>query len=216
MAIFAYQLNNINFAYDNAFNLQIDKLQIKSGNISGIIGHNGSGKTTLLKILSFLINPNSGKIKYFDQSVNEKTVSSIKRQTTLLMQETALLNRTIFANVAYGLQIRKDSKEIRNRVIKSLEAVGLRSIDYLSRNIQQLSGGEAKRVALASRIVLRPKVLLLDEPFAHIDKKSKQLILQTLANLVNTGCTIILSSHNLSDIDLIANNVIELKNGKVL
>lgn len=213
---YAYQLNDIRFSYENIFSLQIDNLQIRQGMILGIIGHNGSGKTTLLKILSFLLSPSFGQIKYFDQVVNKRILPVIKRQTALLLQETILLNRTVFENVVYGLKIRKDTKELTGRAAKVLEIVSFNSIDFLAKKAQQLSGGEAKRVALASRIILTPRVLLLDEPFAHIDKQSKQLISNVLINLAATGHTIVFSSHNLSEINSIANNIIELKQGKVL
>lgn len=213
---YAYQLSDIKFFYDNAFTLQVDNLQIKPGTILGITGPNGSGKTTLLKILSFLLMPYFGQIKYFDEIVNPKKLFFMRRQTTLLLQETILLNRTIFENIIYGLKVRGDYLELAARVAKALEMVGL-DMDFLAKNTQQLSGGEARRVALASRIILSPKILLLDEPFAHIDKQSKQLIFRVLVNLAATcHTTIIFSSHNLAEINGITDNILELRRGNIL
>ena len=213
----AYQLTAIEFSYGKEFVLQIPKLDINAGSMLGITGANGSGKTTLLKILAFLLMPQTGKIKYFNNHVTTQTLPELRQQTTLLLQDTLLLKRTVFENIAYGLKIRKTTQDLRQKVETALIAVGLEPDDFITRKYSQLSGGEAKRVALASRIILQPKVLLLDEPFANIDQESAELIRQALIDMVtHRQISVVISSHNDRSFAKIVNKVIELRNGQLV
>ena len=208
----AYQLRNIEYAYGKNFSLNLDELDIPAGQIFGITGPNGSGKTTLLKLLSFLTLPHAGEIKYFDIKSTPKKLAKLRRETTMLFQDVFLLQRTVFQNIAYGLQLRKDTNDIKVRVDQALTQVGLDPVKFSQRHFNELSGGEAKRVALASRIILRPKVLLLDEPMMNIDKKSWQQIVKVLQNLVEQGMTIIISAHDQQSLRDLAETVFDLTN----
>ena len=135
--------------------LAVDRLDIEPGSIAGLAGPNGSGKSTLLRLLAFLETPASGTLTFMGNPVPGKP-NGVHRQVTLLVQEPYLLKRSVHANVAYGLKARGESG-ITKKVNHALEIVGLSPDEFSHRQWYELSGGEAQRVALAARLVLKPK-----------------------------------------------------------
>lgn len=217
MMNFAYQLNNIKFTYGQEFVLHIPNLNIERGIILGITGPNGSGKTTLLKILGFLLTSQQGDIKYFNQLVTHESLPKSRKKVTMLFQDTLLLERTVFENIIYGLKIRNNTKNLEQRVNDALKMVGLNHNEFLHRKNFQLSNGEAKRVALVSRTILQPEVLLLDEPLSNIDRVSGRLIIQALQRMIaKKQMTIVITSHDATNLDKITKDIIELKEGRLL
>lgn len=192
----AYKIDNLQFSYNDGFNFVLPSLEIPANSIFGVIGLNGSGKTTLLQLLAFLLMPKCGGINFFNEKVILGDYQQLRRKAALLLQNPILLQRTVFANVAYGLQIRKASN-IQQKVAEALSYVDLPIAKFGHKYFNQLSGGELKRVALAARIVINPQVLLLDEPTTNIDKRTKQLIADVLLKLNrDRKTTIIVSSHD--------------------
>lgn len=192
----AYEINNLQFDYKNSFNFVLPSLEIPANSIFGITGLNGSGKTTLLQLLAFLLIPKCGEINFFNEKVTLGDYQQLRRQVALLLQNPILLQRTVFANVAYGLQVRK-ANDIQQKVAEALSYVDLPVKKFGHKYFNQLSGGELKRVALAARIAINPQVLLLDEPTTNIDKQTKQLIAEVLLQLNrDRKTTIIASSHD--------------------
>jgi len=217
MMNFVYQLNNIKFTYGQEFVLHIPNLNIERGIILGITGPNGSGKTTLLKILGFLLTSQQGDIKYFNQLVTHESLPKSRKKVTMLFQDTLLLERTVFENIIYGLKIRNNTKNLEQRVNDALKMVGLNHNEFLHRKNFQLSNGEAKRVALVSRTILQPEVLLLDEPLSNIDRVSGRLIIQALQRMIaKKQMTIVITSHDATNLDKITKDIIELKEGRLL
>ncbi len=217
MMNFVYQLNNIKFTYGQEFVLHIPNLNIERGIILGITGPNGSGKTTLLKILGFLLTSQQGDIKYFNQLVTHESLPKSRKKVTMLFQDTLLLERTVFENIIYGLKIRNNTENLEQRVNDALKMVGLNHNEFLHRKNFQLSNGEAKRVALASRTILQPEVLLLDEPLSNIDRVSGRLIIQALQRMIaKKQMTIVITSHDATNLDKITKDIIELKEGRLL
>jgi len=198
-----YTLNNIEHFYGNNKVLDIDSLTITRGKRIGIAGPNGSGKSTLLKLLAFVESPTKGSI-LLNGKQKFPFSSDTRSKMSLLPQSAFLLNRTVEENIAYGLKLRKQLKNIRTRIMDTMDSVGLNFHTFAKRKKYELSGGEARRVALAARLILEPEVLILDEPTAGIDVESafkiQEVIIET-SNLLNT--TLIISSHDnewLSDI----------------
>ncbi len=186
-----YHLENIDHGY-NQFRLKIPDFTIESGVSLGLSGPNGSGKSTLLRLLAFLETPESGRMNFIPQKGGNRSV-------TLLQQDPYLLKRSVFDNVCYGLKIRGDIKDLKKRVYESLETVNLDPDKFAPRWWHELSGGEAQRVALASRIILNPKVLLLDEPVANVDTESAAAISGAIKKMrTDFSTTLIISSHDLS------------------
>lgn len=192
--------------------LNVEHLDINPGEIIGLAGPNGSGKSTLLRMLAFLDSPHSGTIKFMNMPTSNKP-GAVHRQVTLLVQEPYLLKRTVHANIAYGLRVRNKS-DITTKVHNALVEVGLAPESFSNRQWFELSGGEAQRVALAARLVLKPKVLLMDEPTASLDYQSAILIrTAALAARDKSGTSLIIASHDLAWLEEVSDKIIHLENG---
>ena len=217
----AYHLKNIYHCYGKIKVLDINELRIKQGSITGLMGPNGSGKSTLLKILAFAQRPTHGQIFY--QERQEHPFSQrIRSKVTLLTQKPYLLKRTVFENIAYGLKIKqknkllKDADSLDDRVKKALLNVGLDFKEFGHRQWHELSGGEAQRVAMAARLILKPEVLLLDEPIASVDTKSAKLIRTASLNAQKEwGATLVIASHDLHWLYSISDKQLSMFKGKL-
>ncbi|MDA3917958.1 MAG: ATP-binding cassette domain-containing protein [Deltaproteobacteria bacterium] len=211
----AYHLKDICHYYGNTKVLDIDELKIKKRSITALIGPNGSGKSTLLKLLAFAQKPTQGQILY--KGRKEYPFSSgIRSKITLLTQKPYLLKRTIFENIAYGLKIRKDTDNLEKRVKEALLNVGLDYEKFENRKWHELSGGEAQRVAMAARLILKPEVLLLDEPVASVDTKSAKLIRRASLNArQELGTTLVIASHDLQWLYSISDRQISMFKGQL-
>ena len=150
-----------------------------------------------------------------EKEVSKADIQRLRMEVTLVHQTPYLFSTSVENNVVYGLKIRGISRdEIRERVVKGLQAVGLSGMG--NKSARELSGGEAQRVALARAIVLRPKVLLLDEPSAHIDVghiKSFEGIIKDLCQI--HGTTVILTTHNLIQATLLSDQIVAMREGRV-
>lgn len=210
-----YHLKNVRQRYGGRWVLDVNRLDIEERTITGIIGPNGSGKSTLMRILAFVEAPASGHMCFRGQPVTQ-VVLAARREVTLLSQEPYLLKRSVRANVSYGLRIRGIS-DTQNRVRQALEQVGLNPIKFANRSWRELSSGEGQRVALAARLVLRPKVLLLDEPTASVDRESSGLIQRAALEARNQwGTTLIVISHHLDWLRRVADRVLTMDYGRVM
>lgn len=207
-------LDNIRQRYADRTVLQIDHLEFAEGTITGLAGPNGSGKSTLLRLLAFLDAPAQGTISFLGRPAQAR--SSVNRQVSLLVQEPYLLKRTVFANVAYGLRIRSKN-DIPAKVNRALEIVGLDPAAFARRQWYELSGGEVQRVALAARLVLKPKLLLMDEPTASLDAKSAELIhTAALSARHEYGASLVVASHDMPWLEALADHIHYLENGRLV
>jgi len=199
--------------------LSIPTLDIARGSIVGLVGHNGSGKSTLLKILGFLLQPTTGEL-FFDGTLVDRAALRaghlLRRRAVLLGQDTCLLKRSVSSNIAYGLRLR-GLPVTENLIARALAQVGLSHADYSRRSWQRLSGGEARRVALAARLVLRPEVLLLDEPTAGLDRASTEHVkAAVLSARQNLGTTLVIVSHDMPWLTSCADTVLQMDEGRIV
>ena len=209
-----YHLENLTQVYRDRTVLDVDRLDIKAQTITGLIGPNGSGKSTFMRILAFLEKPASGRAVYGGQPFPLVSLDR-RRKVTMLSQEPYLLKRSVQANISYGLKLRGIS-HTRHQVNRALEKVGLDPARFSHRSWRELSGGEAQRVALAARLVLEPKVLLLDEPTASVDRESSELILSAVLDARNQwGTTLIIISHHLAWLHQVADHILALDYGRL-
>ena len=191
-----YELKSLAHSYGDKTVVSIERLTVRPGSILGIIGPNGSGKSSLLRLLGLIERPSRGKILFNGRNV-EPFFDEVRFLITLLPQEPFLMKRSVFNNVSYGLKLRGTGGDMAARVGEALAWVGLSNREFARRPWYALSGGEAQRVALAARLALKPKVLLLDEPTASVDAASAQLIKEAaLRARQEWDATLIVASHD--------------------
>ncbi len=195
--------------------LEIANLFLGAGKIHALVGPNGAGKSTLLMVLTGLIAPEQGDILINDQPVEDLRNLKYRRRVGLVMQDPLLLNLSVYENIAIGLHFRHvPGREIGRQVEDWGTRLGIRQL--LARKASTLSGGEAQRVALARVFVLQPELLLLDEPFGALDRKTRIGLLNELKILLpTTSATTIFSTHDEREVDVLADNRIELASGKI-
>jgi len=197
-------------------------LEIKKGEFVGLIGHTGCGKTTLIQHLNGLIKPTSGKIFIEGQDINIKgsNLKKIRQKVGLVFQypENQLFEETIYKEIAFGPQkLNLSAEVIDDRVREALKMVNLDYDTYAERSPFSLSGGEMRRVALASILSIRPKVLVLDEPTANLDPQSRNRILSEIVEIHKKyGTTVILVSHNMEKIAEIVKRLLVMHKGKII
>ena len=211
-----YRLTEIRAFYRENLALEVDELAIASGRLHILVGPNGSGKSTLLSVLAFLMKPGHGQVEFAGTQIDwqRKQLASLRKRVTLLHQHSFLFSGSVYANVAFGPRARGLAKEnVQHAVEESLAMVGLDGFEL--RNARHLSGGEARRVALARALACEPEVLLLDEPLAHVDKGSAQIIEALVISLSSRGTTVVMSSHNEQLRQKTECRVIRLLEGKV-
>lgn len=210
-----YEISSLKHSYAGKTVLAIEHLTVQPASIIGLIGPNGSGKSTLLKLLGLIERPTQGKI-YFNGRLVEPFSNEARFLITLLPQEPFLMKRNVGNNVSYGLKLRGNDMDVAERVTEALSLVGLPSKDFVKRPWYALSGGEAQRVALAARLALKPKVLLLDEPTASIDAASAQLIKEaSLRARQELGTTLIIASHDWQWLYEICDEILHLFKGRI-
>lgn len=211
-----YEISALQKSYAGKTVLAIDHLAVQPASIVGLIGPNGSGKSTLLKLLGLVEKPTNGMIRFNGETV--EPFSSVARfMITMLPQEPFLMKRSVFKNVSYGLELKGGARDIMRRVEESLSLVGLDRDGFVKRPWHALSSGEAQRVALAARLALKPKVLLLDEPTASVDAASAQLIKEaSLMARQEWGTTLIVASHDWQWLYEICDEILHLFKGRII
>lgn len=195
---------------------------VEQGDLIGVIGHTGSGKSTLIQHLNGLLEPHSGKVivdgKDIWEKNNRKNIRQIRFAVGLCFQypEYQIFEETVFKEIAFGpKQMGLDDEEIKNRVYESMDFVGI-SRDIENKSPFDLSGGQKRRVAIASIIAMNPKVLILDEPCAGLDPKGRDRILSLIKDYQNRkGNTVILVSHSMEDVAKICRKVLVMNKGKL-
>ena len=192
-----YQLDNIRKNYGSREALAIDRLIIDAGRCYTLTGPNGSGKSTLLQILAFMFPTTAGELLFCGEPVvwENGPLLGLRRQVTLLHQAPYLFTTSVQANVAFGLKARGITGAEQHRLVdEALEMVQLSG--FQKRRARELSGGEAQRVAMARALALGPKVLLLDEPLANVDRKSSELLEELIISLPARGTSVIITTHD--------------------
>ncbi|WP_414469795.1 ABC transporter ATP-binding protein [Methanobacterium sp. ACI-7] len=210
------ELENV---YKNYEKLQILKdinLKIKRGTSTALVGPTGSGKTVLLRLIDLLEKPSSGKVYFegIDANESSKRRLEIRRQMGMVFQKPLAFKASVYDNIAYGLKIRGENKNLKERVREMLKMVNLQSYD--NRNALKLSGGETQRLALARAMITDPKLLLLDEPTANLDPISTTKMEDLIAKInKESETTIIMTTHDLSQGQKLADEMVILNNGQI-
>ncbi len=178
------------------FRLIIDHLDLRKGEVLAIIGPNGAGKSTLLLAISKLLIPERSIITFQGQALDQINDLEYRRKIALVLQDPFLLDTSVYKNIATGLRFRGISKEEQGSRIR--EWLSRLDIEHLKdRPASQLSGGQAQRVSLARAMVLKPTLLLLDEPFRALDTPTRFALIENLRTLLSeTATTTIFITHD--------------------
>lgn len=217
-----FACRDVHFLYERIPALRGLSLDIATGQSVALLGANGSGKSTLLRLLDGLYFASKGSIAFDGQPLTADLLHpdafalAFRRRVALVFQnpDVQLFNPTVFDEIAFGpLQLQLSRNELNARVHHALQAM---RIEHLrDRSPYRLSGGEKKRVALASVIVLDPEVLLLDEPTAALDPRSQSELIDLLQNWKGSSKTIITATHQVEIVEDIADSVFVLEQGSV-
>ena len=210
-----FQVSNIVHDYHDQPVLQIENLLIHQRSIVGLMGPNGSGKSTLLKLLAFAVKPSEGEIRYLGKPAHPFS-PEVRFRVTLLPQEPYLMKRSVYENLRFGLKLRGEKTKLDGKIEQALAWVGFSEQALLRRKWHELSGGEIQRVALAARLVLKPSVLLLDEPTTNVDADSAVLIRQAaLRAKEKWGTTLVIASHDWLWLYEVCDKVLHLYKGRL-
>ena len=193
-------------------------ITINKGERVAILGPNGAGKSTLFQLFNGLLQPTSGTVTVEGLQVCKKNLPEIRRNVGMVFQDSddQLFNSTVRQEIAYGLMnMRISGKELEESIAWALDVVGMTGYD--SRSPHNLSGGEKKRVALASVLAMRPKVMVLDEPTAALDPRGVSKLIKLL-NFINRelGITLIFATHDVDIVPLLADRVYLLSEGEII
>ncbi len=218
-----FEVSDVHYSYPDAPALAGLSLSVESGQRIVLLGANGSGKSTLLRLLAGLTFAERGRVSAFGAPLREEalqhdaTAFAFRRRVGLVFQnpDVQLFNPTVFDELAFGpLQLGWPKDEIRARVDAALDEF---SIAHLrDRAPHRLSGGEKKKVALASVLILSPDVLLLDEPTAGLDPKSASEVIDFLVECRSLGRTVVTATHDLDIVEDIADHCFVMQSGRVV
>ena len=207
MNIFPLNIKNLNYFSKDKKILKDINLMTSEKKITIIAGNNGSGKSTLLKILHGIIQHTSGTVNWGEMPVHE-----VREKQSMVFQNPILLNRTTLENIMYVAK--KKNIEINESVDKIIKQLNLESI--INIESKYLSGGEKQKVAIAMSIISSPKIIFLDEPTSQLDPVYKNEIENIVTNLAKNNTKIFMTSHDVSQINRIGEEIIFLDAGKII
>lgn len=206
------ELNHVSKSYDGTPVLRDISLCIGDGEIVSILGPSGCGKTTLLNLILGIVDPSGGQIVYDGQDITN--VPMEKRGFNIVFQDYALFpNLNVYKNITYGLK-NNPNISTKQEVDDLIELLGLR--EHLHKRIDQLSGGQKQRVALARTMVMKPEILLLDEPLSALDGVIKESIKDRIKTIAKEfHLTTIIVTHDPEEALTLSDRVLIIENGEI-
>ena len=208
-------IHNLVKRYGDVLALDHLDLEIKRGEIYGLLGPNGSGKTTAINCLLALLGYDKGSIRVFEEKMEPDSYES-KRRIGVVMQNVAVFEElTVRENIDYFCSLYvKDKKRRRQLVEEAVRFTGLE--DHLKKYPQKLSGGLLRRLNIACGIAHRPELILMDEPTVAVDPQSRNHILEGIKKLNEQGSTIIYTSHYMEEVEKICTRISIMDRGRIL
>ncbi|HOJ93049.1 MAG TPA: energy-coupling factor transporter ATPase [Dictyoglomaceae bacterium] len=215
------KVESVSFSYLKDTPLEREALNdisftIEKGEKIGIIGKTGSGKSTLIQLFDGLIYPLVGEIYIQEKEIKHWSSKELCRIVGLVFQypEYQFFAETVFEEIAFGPKnIGVPEDKLEDCVIEALETVGLSYKDLKDRSPYNLSGGEKRRLAIASILAMKPEILILDEPTANLDPRGRKEIMEYIDKWARRGNTLILVSHDLDEVMRLVDRVIVLNKG---
>lgn len=201
--------------YNDLIALNYFNLEVKEGEILGLLGPNGSGKSTAIKCMLSLLKYNNGSIKIFGKDM-KPSAYDIKEKIGVVMQDVAVMNDlTVYDNVDYFCGLYISDKKLRQQYVEeAMEFVGI--TEYRKFIPKKLSGGLLRRLNIACGIAHKPSLIFFDEPTVAVDPQSRNNILEGIRRLNEQGATIIYTSHYMEEVEFLCDNIVILDSGKVI
>src|SRR3989344_595364 len=192
--------------------------EVGLGEFVFVTGPSGAGKSTLLKLLLRQLKPDHGKIIIEGKDISELKKDQVpfyRRKLGFVFQDFKLLpDRTVWENVALGLEIGEDTKNPEKKIKDALEEVGIE--DKKNLFPRQLAGGEQQRVVIARALVTQPKLILADEPTGNLDPVTSRQIISLLDHAAKNGTTVLMATHNEIIVNTLKRRVLKFKKGKLV
>ena len=219
------EVKNLTHTYDGNTPFMNDAVKdvsfsVKKGEIIGIIGHTGSGKSTLVQHLNGLLKATSGEVLLDGKNIwdDPKKIRLVRSRVGLVFQypEYQLFEDTVYKDIAFGPKnMGLSDDEIAHRIFEICELVGIKA-EYLEKSPFDLSGGEKRRVAIAGVMAMQPEIIVFDEPVAGLDPRGRADVIKMIYDYSNKyGATVLIISHNMEDMALIADKLIVMNKGEL-
>ncbi len=207
-------LKNVSFRDANTKVLKDINLEVNEGDFITITGPSGGGKSTLLRILGDLISPTSGHVYLRDKDYSEIPPLNLRSEINYFFQQPYLFGNTVYDNLSFPYEIRKKNIDDR-KIYMLLEKFNIDK-EYLSKDINKLSGGEKQRISLIRSLLHAGSVLLLDEITSALDKENKLLVEHIMKDMNKKGHTILWITHDISQIKGLSNKKIIIEDGTII
>jgi len=211
------EVEGASFTYpDGTRALKGVSVKVRQGSVVAITGANGSGKSTLLMLMAGLLEPQEGTVRF--RGVDIKRLGrELRREVGVVFQDPddQLFAPTVFDDIAFGLRmLRLSDEEVRSRVNEVARELGVEHL--LDKPPFRLSGGEKRKVAIATALVLRPSALLLDEPFSDLSPRASQQLMSIIVEFKRSGGTVVFTSHDVDMVAELSDYVYVLSGGQVV
>ena len=207
------EFQDVSFKTENRYILKDISLCIDKKDFISVVGPSGSGKSTFLKLCSNLISPSSGNIFFEGKNFLDYSPIDLRKNINYCFQNPYLFSQNVMDNMEFVYNIRNLKPDLKR--INSLFKDFHMSLDYLKKNVQNLSGGEKQRIAIIRSLLFLPKILLLDEITSALDEDNAIIVEDVISKINKEGTTILWITHNPDHIKRYANKVLKIENGKI-
>lgn len=210
------EIENLEKSHGERFRLTVPALSFRKGTVTCIVGPTGAGKSTLLRLIATTDRPTAGVLRLEGEATKaSRSELSKRRRLTMVFQRPMLLNASVRKNIEYGLRMRGTRDQSRQHVDQTIARLKLSELE--SRSAHTLSGGQMQLVALARALVLRPELLVLDEPSANLDPAHVALVEDVVAETVAAhATTVVWATHNMFQARRVADRVVLLLDGQII
>jgi cobalt/nickel transport system ATP-binding protein len=218
MTEYIISVKDVKFNYPAGVNaINGVSLEIGQGERVAILGPNGSGKSTLILLIAGLLTPQKGEIKVFGEKTTSKDFQKFRSRIGIVFQDPddQLFTQSVIEDIEYGPKnLKLPEEDIKQRSREVLEKIGVYHLK--DRHPHRLSFGEKKKASLATALVLKPELLILDEPTANLDLVSRRGLLGMLNDLNRSGTTVLVSTHDVEALPELADRVVVISHGSLL